>query len=100
MFSVNTAVASGFLGAYAERLGDSSHERIWYFPTATSEAPRVSPGEGTVILTEGVRVGPEHRPGDYRVTVWLSEQPLMREQVGATLNRESTVATLSLKIVP
>jgi hypothetical protein len=76
MFSVNSAVTSGVLGAYAERIDDPRHQRIWYFPGASGSAPVVTPGAGTVVVPEGVQIGPEHSPGRYRVTVWLADRPL------------------------
>ncbi|HMF39570.1 MAG TPA: hypothetical protein VKQ32_02690 [Polyangia bacterium] len=83
MFTVNAALASGTLGAYAERVGDPAHERIWYFPDGAGEAPTVAPGAGTTVVPRGIRVGPEHRPGRYRVTVWLADHPIARGEVDA-----------------
>jgi hypothetical protein len=100
MFSVNAAVASGFFGAYAERVGDPTHAKIWYFPTAAAEGPRVVSGVGTIVLQDGVRLGPEHRPGDYRVTVWLSERLLTRAELDTVPTAPTAVATLDLKVVP
>jgi hypothetical protein len=81
MVTVNTALASGYLGAYAERSGDPSHARIWYFPTASGSTPVVPPGDRTVVVPEGIQIGPEHPPGNYRVTVWVSSRPLGRSEV-------------------
>jgi len=90
MFTVNAAVISGYFGAYAERVDaappgvgnqGAAGERIWYFPTAAGAAPVVAPGQGTLVLPDGIRLGPEHRPGRYRVTVWLSSAPLGRSAV-------------------
>lgn len=80
-FLVNSALASGYLGAYAERVDDPSHSRIWYFPNAQGESPYIGRSSQTVVLPSGIRVGPEHRQGRYRVTLWLSAKPLSRAQV-------------------
>jgi hypothetical protein len=83
MFSVNAAVVSGYLGAYAERIGDSTRGRVWYYPTSTGHSPAVAPGEGTAVLPDGVRIGAEHPPGRYRVRLWLAERPLARNEIDA-----------------
>jgi hypothetical protein len=83
MFAVNAALASGVLGAYAERVDDPAHDRIWYFPATTAAAPAVAPGKGTVVVPEGIRIGPEHRPGRYRVIAWIASRSLGRAEVDA-----------------
>src|SRR3954463_11584742 len=51
MFQVNSAVVSGYLGAYAESLTDPSRPRIWYFPASTgSPSPQVAAGDRTIVL--------------------------------------------------
>jgi hypothetical protein len=82
-FVVNAAVTSGYLGAYAERLDDPSHARIWYFPTAAGASPLIAPGTGTIVLPDGIQLGSEHRPGRYRVTVWISSRPVDRDEMDA-----------------
>jgi hypothetical protein len=81
MFTVNAALTSGYVGAYAERVDDPSHARIWYFPSAAGSAPVVAPAAGTIVVPDGIKIGPEHRPGRYRVAVWISSQPLGRDQL-------------------
>lgn len=81
MVSVNAAVAWGQVGAYAERADDPEHSRIWYFPSPAGGVPLVAHGAGTVVLPEGIKVGPEHQPGSYRVTLWLSSRPVDRDPV-------------------
>jgi hypothetical protein len=81
VFLVNSAVGSGYLGGYAERVDDPSHDRIWYFPNGRGESPYVKSGAQTVVLSEGIRIGPEHKRGRYRVTLWLSVRPLSRAEV-------------------
>jgi hypothetical protein len=94
MFTVNAAVVSGHFGGYATPVGMPSSARIWYFPNASGEAPFVSSGTGTVVLPNGIRIGPEHQSGRYQVTVWLSSRPLSRKEVDQAspdvfLSRES-----------
>lgn len=81
MFEVNAAVVAGSLGAYAEPVGAGPGARIWYFPTAGGASPTVAPGTGTVVLPEGVTIGPEHAPGRYRITVWVARRPLGRAEI-------------------
>jgi hypothetical protein len=81
MFMVNAALVTGYLGAYSERASDPTHERIWYFPTAAGRAPFAKAGPGTIVLPEGILIGPEHRPGRYEVTVWISDHPVDRSRI-------------------
>jgi hypothetical protein len=81
LFQVNAAMVAGYLGAHAERADAPGGLRIWYFPTATGESPRVAPGTGTVVVPDGIAIGPEHAAGRYRVTVWISGKPLARSEV-------------------
>src|SRR5215471_8729373 len=61
MFQVDSSVVSGYLAAYAERVGNSDrHARIWYFPTEGEESPLVSAGPIPVVLERGIRIGAEH----------------------------------------
>jgi hypothetical protein len=101
MFNVNTALAFGYLGAYAERIDDPAGERIWYFPKAAGFTPLVAPGNGTVVLSDGIQIGPEHRPGRYRVTVWISSRSLDRSEVdGASAGVIRDRATFELEVTP
>ena len=97
MFTINGNLMSGFLGAYAERVGEPSAPRIWYFPTANGTAPRLEARSGTLVVPQGVRLGPPHAPGQYRVTMWIAEAPPGRaEPQSMALGRES----LPLEILP
>jgi hypothetical protein len=87
LFAVNTAVAYGYLGAYAERAADPKPRRLWYFPTAKGDTPVIPRGDGTMMLPQGIQIGPEHQPGSYRVTVWISDRPLARSQVDTVAAR-------------
>lgn len=100
-FMVNSAVASGYLGAYALRVGAPTHERIWYFPSLGEAGPVVARGAGTVVLPEGVRVGPEHQRGRYLVTVWLSKKPLLRSEVDlAEPSAFAVYSKTTIEVVP
>jgi hypothetical protein len=101
MFSVNAAIVSGYLGAYAERIGDPTHERIWYYPTFAGHSPAVARGEGTVVLPDGIRIGSEHRPGHYRVTSWIADRPFTRAEVAAGDHAPfSTTTNIDLQVLP
>jgi hypothetical protein len=101
MFTVNAAVASGYLGAFAERLDDPTPERIWYFSETTARSPFVQPGVGTVVVPRGIRIGPEHHPGRYRVTAWIASQPLDRGQIDvASPDVIRSRSTLDFEVVP
>lgn len=90
VFTVNSAVASGYLGAYAERIGDPTRERIWYFPNRTGSSPVVDRGTGTIAVRDGIMIGAEHLPGSYRITAWISDRPIERSQIGPTGPRACT----------
>jgi hypothetical protein len=91
MFSLNPSGASGYLAAYAERVDEPSASRIWYFPAPGSAAPSVEATGATVVLPEGVRLGPPHVLGRYRVTAWLSESPISSASTQAPSARSSSV---------
>jgi hypothetical protein len=80
LFSVLGNTAPVYVVAYAERLDASEPSRIWYFPHADGTAPRVEVAAGTNVAREGVRLGPPHVKGRYRVKVWLSDAPVERER--------------------
>jgi hypothetical protein len=97
MFSVNGSSIAGYLGAYAEPVGGGTAARIWYFPSADGGAPRVEATSGTAVLARGVRLDPPHVPGQYQVTVWISEAPPERAPPGPLALAR---ASLRLEIVP
>jgi hypothetical protein len=102
MFQVNSAVVSGYLGAYAESLTDPSRPRIWYFPASTgAPSPQVAAGDRTIVLAQGIKIGPEHAPGRYRVTVWMASRPAQRTDIDSAepdLVRKRT--TFDLEVIP
>jgi hypothetical protein len=100
VFTVNSAVASGYLGAYAERIGDPLRERIWYFPNRAGACPVVDRGAGTIAVRDGIMIGGEHPPGTYRITAWMSDGPIERSQIGPMGPRSYTNRSdMELKIV-
>jgi hypothetical protein len=100
MFSLDTSRASGYLAAYAEPLNGSATGRIWYFPNAGGYAPRVPAGEATVVFSEGVRIGPEHATGRYRVTAWVSKHPPSRSSsVGSHSTEVLARTTFEIQII-
>jgi hypothetical protein len=86
LFSLNAGTPAGHVLAYAEREGEPG-TRIWYFPAANGATPRVEARAGSQVLAEGVRLGPPHTAGKYRVWLWVSEAPLTRAQAEASLAR-------------
>ncbi|HVR21285.1 MAG TPA: hypothetical protein VMS65_16340 [Polyangiaceae bacterium] len=96
MFSVSAVANAGYLVAYAERVGDPKKERIWYFPRTGATAPRVEAQAGTAVLPQGVRLGPPHVRGQYRVRAWLSEEPATRAQLEGASHDEQPGITLEI----
>lgn len=78
MFAVQGARADARLAAWAEPAGGG--ERIWYF-SGDGESPAVGDQTSDGILRRGIRLGPEHRPGIYQVTVLVTAAPLARPQL-------------------
>jgi hypothetical protein len=83
MFKVDAGAPAGYLGAFAVPEDGPGSERIWYFPTAAGHSPLVRTASDTVVLPDGVLIGPEHRPGRYRITLWISSRPLGRAEADA-----------------
>lgn len=81
LFLANSAKASGYLGAYAERMDAGVPERIWYFPDAQGASPRLEGAASTQVVGRGIRIGAEHPAGWYRVVVWLTTEPRTRDQI-------------------
>ena len=96
MFSVGARPREGYLVAYAERVGDPSAQRIWYFPHAGSTSPRVPALAKSSVLPEGVRLGAPHTRGRYRITLRISEAPLSRSQIEGLVKDGERVITLDI----
>jgi hypothetical protein len=99
-FIVSPSASAGYLGAYAQRADDPGGERLWYFPDATGRAPLVVPAAATTVLPDGVRLGPEHRPGRYRVTVWLSPQPIERRSLERPPATARLATSMEIEVAP
>lgn len=81
LFRVAGARHGGVLAAFAQRVESSGAERIWYFPTIDETTPRIAAQIEPQIPTEGVRLGPEHPVGHYRIYLVLGTRPLTREEI-------------------
>jgi hypothetical protein len=77
LFAVRGGSSDGYLAAWAEPARPGG-ERVWYF-SADQESPRlVASAQAAQALSRGVRIGPEHAPGLYRLHVVLSASPLFK----------------------
>jgi hypothetical protein len=97
MFSLNGTHSAGYLLALAERVAEPS-ARIWYFPASDGSAPRVSARTSTSVLAQGVRLGPPHAVGEYRVMAWLSAEPVDEARALQQFN-QIRVSPITLEIV-
>jgi hypothetical protein len=89
IFAVAGDATTGFLSAYAEPL-EPGTERVWYFSKSNQspELPRI--GEGTRVFERAVQIAGTHRPGRYRVHLFLSDVPLGQEQMLANTDGLAT----------
>lgn len=78
LFAVEGA-DSGFLAAWADPVAGG--ERVWYF-SRDSQSPALAPIAGTQISPKAILLGPEHAPGEYRVHVLVTGEPLSRAELG------------------
>lgn len=83
LFSVNGNTRPVHLLAYAEATDTPGAPRIWYFPRDGATTPEIAAQTGTTVLREGIRLGPPHARGHYRVHVRLSESALGRADADA-----------------
>ena len=100
LFAVEGAPAAAHLAAFAEPVGGG--ERVWYF-SAEGESPPVSDRTADAILRRGIRLGAEHPPGAYRLTVLLTASALPRAtllEVAGAERGALAVRRLSLTVVP
>jgi hypothetical protein len=99
MFAVEGTRPDARLAAWAEPVGGG--ERIWYF-SGDGESPSVGDQTADSILRRGIRLGPEHHAGAYRLTVMVTAAPLPRaallELVGG--GGALAVRSWSLSVVP
>ncbi len=95
MFVVGATPVAGFLVAYAEP--EAGGERIWYF-SKEDGSPAV-PALQTLPLRQGIRIGPEHAPGRYRVHLVVASRALSRQerlQAKPELFKEAAVTVLTV----
>jgi hypothetical protein len=98
LFTVNGAVERGHLSAFSEPAGGG--ERIWYFSAETG-APTVEPRPETQVLSEAVRIGTDHPPGDYLVHLFVTRRPLSRaELLAAPTGDVLAEARLRMTVTP
>ena len=100
LFAVNSAVASGYVSAFAQREGVTDSERIAYFPTAHTHSPLVEPGEGTVALPLGIRIDERHTVGKYRLHVVLTRNPPTNDDELRRAFDSKDAVTLRFEVVP
>ena len=81
--------------AFAEREG----HRIVYFPVAGQSAPRLDAGPPRFV-EQAVVIGPEHVPGDYRVNILLTDQPVEEGAIDTLKAQPVTRAQLGLRVLP
>ncbi len=93
IFRVAGADAGGYLAAYAEPVGASGGQRVWYFPTAGAAAAQVAAQAEPQTLRQAARLGSEQPPGRYQVHLVLSRRPLTREEALAARGPEVIAAT-------
>jgi len=78
IFEVEGAKAAGHFAAYAEC---GSGERIWYFPTARGELPKVLDAEPRTVIDQAARIGPEHGVGTCALHLFALERPATRAEL-------------------
>jgi hypothetical protein len=61
----------------------------------------VVPATGTVVVPRGIRIGPEHPTGKYRLTTWIASRPLARGEIDVAAPESiRSRATLDFEVVP
>ena len=99
LFRVESTQPSLRLAAFAS---GSDGNRIWYFPTKDGQLPRLGARTGTAgpqVLAKGIRLGDEHLPGPYRVTILLLRRPLTRRQI-LPLAQAPSGAVVAVAVAP
>jgi hypothetical protein len=76
IFRAQGTTAGGYLSAYADPVTPGG-QRIWYFTDLA--LPVMEPNGTPVMLRSGVRIGPEHAIGTYRLHLVVSRKPISRE---------------------
>jgi hypothetical protein len=95
IFAVGGMKAPAYVAAYADC---EARERVWYFPDATGNAPRVAAADEHRVLDRAARIGPEHGVG--RCTLHLSLFDRPPERRTALSAAAAASATIPLTILP
>ncbi len=76
---------SRYFAAFARRSGDGDGgaAMLWYFPTAQGRSEAID--ERHSVLSQAVRLGPPHTPGDYDVYTVFTTSPRTRAELKAAL---------------
>ena len=78
-FRAGAAPVRRWLVAYAETAdGALAVGRIWMFPEKNQVAPEIPIADAPSILRRAVELGPDIRPGRYRLTMILFDHPVGR----------------------
>jgi hypothetical protein len=90
----------GLVSAYADPLGRG--ERVWYLTNERLSAPVPSGGSSMRVAPKVARVGDEHSPGPYRVTVIVTDDPVARAAATTVLQGGNVLARaeFELEVVP
>jgi hypothetical protein len=98
-FRFDAGASPAFVQAYAEPI-NPNRERVWYFPTAATPAPRIESAADGGVLEKAIVLGPEHANGRYQVRIMLSATPMSREDVLLqSKNQDARAETFELEVV-
>jgi len=91
----------GYLAGYADPTGGG--ERIWYF-SADGETPAIPTASAgaTAPFSRAIRIGPEHAPGAYRVSLFMTRAPVGKAALAPGAGPADVIATheVTLQVVP
>jgi hypothetical protein len=87
----------GYLAGYADP--GSGGERIWYF-SADGDTPALpaSVRDATLPFSKAIRIGPEHAPGEYRVSLFVTRAPLTKTALLSGTHAADIIATRNLTV--
>ncbi len=94
VFRVDGAAGGGFLSAYATPVAGG--EKIWYFPPAGGESPRLAAAAGPQLVPFGVELGAEQPPGEYELHFLITPSAPTRAEAAAA----PALATQRLTVTP
>lgn len=95
VFEVEGAKTAGYFAAYAEC---ASGERIWYFPTAQGDLPKISGEEPRTVIDQAARIGPEHGVGSCSLHLFELDRPATRAELVAGGLAGAVRADVSLEV--